>query len=181
MARDLDYKHIRQSDAQDRQVAPARPARVFLLGGIFGAVVSAGITAVYFGYFTECQTAAPGVPCETPPIVEQQTGTPGMDFYSYDFFDILQRGIVIPAPGEESDAVRSTYLLQAGSFHTLSGAEAFQKELKAIGFDSEVVTSEGENNVWYVVTIGPDDDLSRINNIKLKLRVNGIEPLIIKR
>ena len=181
MARGMDYKHVGRSGekppVKDKRAGP------FLLGFASGAAVLAA-AVMAFGYFSQPQPqpGPPATACEPNPASAQPAGHPVVDSYSYDFFDILREGIGVPEPEVEGDEeVRYTYLLQAGSFHTRSKAEVFQEEIKAFGFDSEVVVNEGDDNVWYVVTIGPDENLSRINNAKLKLRARGIEPLIIKR
>ena len=181
MVRSVDYKNVRCAEIQDRRPPQSNRIRFFLLGVISGVAVSAVTVVIYFNYaYQPRSNEAAAARTSQPPPMQKSDVSEG-DFYPYDFFDILKNGIVLPESEVESGAVRPAYLLQLGSFHTRHKAEVFQREIKTIGFDSKVAVSGENDNVWYIVTIGPDYSLSRINNIKLKLRAEGIEPLIIKR
>lgn len=105
----------------------------------------------------------------------------------YRFYEMLPQSEVNPPevaaynPGK-GQRQQFEYVLQTGSFRTLSDA---QRQKAQIGFQgvradvSEVSLDSGD--IWYRVQVGPYQSRSRMNSIIDKLVAINIQPLVRKK
>ncbi len=172
-----DYKHVGGRDDAAPDAFPAGKYRGFLSGLVLGLAFA---VSLHFYHVLQREPAAPPAVPESEPAPaadDRKETTP-----DYDFFEILS-GAESAVPGhEESDAPPpSAYVLQAGSFRTQRTAEFLQEQLKALELESELQTVKTDDgDIWYRVRLGPYDSLSRVNNIRLELRRQGIESVLKK-
>ncbi len=73
------------------------------------------------------------------------------------------------------------YLVQAGSFKTYADADKRKARMALLGVESEIekVTIDS-TTTWYRVRVGPEKNLSKVNEILKTLRDNGIESLLMR-
>jgi cell division protein FtsN len=72
------------------------------------------------------------------------------------------------------------YVLQAGSFRTLSDADRRQASLALLGVESSIQRVAIEDDVYHRVRIGPVEDLGQLNEIRRRLRDARIETLLMQ-
>jgi len=112
----------------------------------------------------------------------------------YDFYTILpEMEIAVPDNGADESNPEATapfkhdsqFILQAGSFKTLSQADQMKASLALLGVEASIqsVTIDNTNNgatTWHRVRLGPYDSFSQMNKIRSRLRRNNIEALLLK-
>ncbi len=106
----------------------------------------------------------------------------------FDFYNILpEQEIVIPESEikirkrEEKlgKAKPSHYVIQAGSFRKHSQADKLKAQLALIGVESKIEIAKNDSTTWNRVKIGPFSKLSVVDTIRIKLRENNIDTIII--
>ncbi len=175
MTRAKDYKHVGGRDSAAPRASPGRRPG-FAAGLALGLALT---VAVHFYHVLQRAPAPAAIATEPAP----QADTRDEQTQDYDFFRILsEMEIVVPEHEPVDPASLPTYILQAGSFRTRRTAEFLQEKLKTLALESEVQQVEmNDGSVWYRVRLGPYDSLSRVNNIRLNLRKQGIESLLKRR
>ena len=112
---------------------------------------------------------------------------PGPKAPQFDFYTILpDKEVVVPEyeiktrTREErvGKAKETHYIMQAGSFKTLKEAGQLRKKLAAMGIESKVQKAKVGSVNWYRVKMGPYTQSASVNNIRTRLRQNGIDVLI---
>jgi len=112
----------------------------------------------------------------------------------FDFYTILPEIEIAVPDSETSDSGTdnnapfkhdSQFILQAGSFKTLSQADQMKASLALLGVESTIqsVTIDNTRNgaaTWHRVRLGPYDSFSQMNKIRSRLRRNNIEALLLK-
>jgi cell division protein FtsN len=109
----------------------------------------------------------------------------------FDFFTVLpEMEVVVPEQelandhGREDreavDQAPASYILQAGSFRSMSDADQLKARLALLGSQAniEVVTVNGVR--WHRVRIGPIEGARKADEMRRMLRDNSIDTLILK-
>lgn len=74
------------------------------------------------------------------------------------------------------------YVLQAGSFRSLSDADRLRAKLIMMGLDSSIETNTNDNGkTWHRVIVGPLNNRSKRAETRSTLINQGIDTLVIKR
>ena len=108
----------------------------------------------------------------------------------FDFYTILpEMEVMVPEqeitgrPREGVPQVEQPgiYILQAGSFRAFEQADRFRAELALLGLETSIqtVTINGRET-WHRVRVGPFDDLARLNDVRSRLKQNGIDAILLK-
>jgi cell division protein FtsN len=108
----------------------------------------------------------------------------------FTFYKILpEKEVIIPESEiktikrEESRGKQPTtalYLVQAGSFDNLQGAEQLKADLARIKIKAKIEMIEIENSAWYRVKIGPYATLADADKVRAYLRKKGIDSIVQK-
>ena len=67
------------------------------------------------------------------------------------------------------------YILQAGSFRTQEEAQALERKILAHGHKPLIYDFKKDNVVWHSVRLGPFLELGSANEVRMRLKVYGIE------
>ena len=110
------------------------------------------------------------------------------DDTSYDFYTILpsdenkiSKEVESTLKANNEPAMKKTYYLQVGSFHTEEEADNLKAKLALQGFEAVVQTADiPEKGVWHRVRVGPLNDLDQITKTKTDLLNNGFNADLIK-
>lgn len=110
------------------------------------------------------------------------------DETSYDFYTILPsdtnkigKEVESALKTNDQPAIKKTYYLQVGSFHTEEEADNLKAKLALQGFEAVVQTADiPEKGVWHRVRVGPLNDLDQITKTKTELLNNGFNADLIK-
>jgi len=108
----------------------------------------------------------------------------------FTFYKILpEKEVIIPESEiktikrEESRGNQPTtalYLVQAGSFDNLQGAEQLKADLAKIKIKAKIEMIEIENSAWYRVKIGPYATLADADKVRAYLRKKDIDSIVQK-
>ena len=108
----------------------------------------------------------------------------------YDFYTILpEMEVAVPESSsrEDPEAPRQEiqepgkYVVQVGSFKSAKDADSRKAELALLGIISTIQTvTVNDSESWHRVRVGPIQDLSRLKEVRNRLRENGIEYLVLK-
>jgi cell division septation protein DedD len=107
----------------------------------------------------------------------------------FDFYEILpQFEVVVPeveTPAGRDAPARAveepgSYILQAGSFTSLSDADRLQANLALLGIESRIQRVTIDDDVFHRVRVGPISDLTELNRVRARLRQARIEHLLVK-
>jgi cell division protein FtsN len=105
----------------------------------------------------------------------------------FDFYTILpEKEVVVPEyeiktrTREEhvGKAKEAHYILQVGSFKSFKEAETLKTKLASMGMESTIQKQKIGIISWYRVKMGPYTQMPNINNIRGRLRQNGIDVVI---
>jgi cell division protein FtsN len=78
-------------------------------------------------------------------------------------------------------ATSEVYVLQAGSFRSYTQADKRKAALALMGIEATIQTIATDNsNTWHRVRIGPNANLTKLQQIRQKLRNNQIECQLLK-
>jgi cell division protein FtsN len=84
-----------------------------------------------------------------------------------------------PSESRQTDDTGSL-VVQAGSFQELSAADRMKAELALLGVDAQIESTELEGGqTWHRVRAGPYSDRERVNDIRRRLRDNGIDTILL--
>jgi cell division protein FtsN len=107
----------------------------------------------------------------------------------FDFYELLPQFEVV-IPESEPDVRRDSaakgveqpgsYVVQVGSFATLTDADRMQANLALLGIESRIQRVTIDSDVYHRVRIGPINELNDLNGIRRRLRDARIESLLIK-
>lgn len=102
----------------------------------------------------------------------------------FDFYSLLKKSEVeTPEESAYTSTPRTAeldtpYILQAGSFRSISDAEAMRARLTLAGLPNvRAGRSEGSNGVWFRVTTGPFTTYNELKNATAKLEKLNIHPV----
>lgn len=107
----------------------------------------------------------------------------------FDFYTILpEMEVVIPEQeisGKSKQGVPQvekpgTYVLQAGAFRKFNDAERLKASLALLGIQANVQMATINNETWYRVRIGPYNNLDELNTVRMRLRENAINAVLVK-
>lgn len=107
----------------------------------------------------------------------------------FDFYTILpEMEVVIPEQeisGKPKQGVPQvdkpgTYVLQAGAFRNFKEAERLKASLALLGIQASVQMATINNETWYRVRIGPYNNLNELNTVRMRLRENAINAVLMK-
>lgn len=107
----------------------------------------------------------------------------------FDFYTILpEMEVVIPEQeisGKPKQGVPQvdkpgTYVLQAGAFRKFDDADRLKASLALLGVQANVQAATINNETWYRVRIGPYNNLDELNAVRMRLRENAINAVLVK-
>jgi len=119
---------------------------------------------------------------EKKPEVKQGPQPPQFDFYTI----LPEKEVIVPEyeiktrTREEhvGKAKEAHYILQVGSFKTITEAETLKTKLASMGMESTIQKQKIGIISWYRVKMGPYTQMPSINTIRGRLRQNGIDVII---
>lgn len=174
----------RRTGKQRAQKSAATPGWAWALAGL-----ALGLFVAFLVYLNEHRptTTAKAVTGNSR-NVPAETGNSG-ERPRFDFYTILPEQEVVvpdhPAEDERQAGVKerepARYLLQAGSFRTLTQADTLRAKLALLGVEASIETvrmKEGET--WHRVRVGPFDSVREVAKIQERLRRKEIQTLRVK-
>lgn len=203
-----DYSH-RRGNKPKRRRAAAKPRRstrssatglpgwVSMFAGLsIGLAIAAGIYIYYKPLDdTSDDRIPPAAHTESREPARDSNGLPPKEPSRFAFYEMLPNyEIVIQYEGDEPKPSKPTtaqtpkqveepgkYIIQAGSFKTYEDADKRKAKMALLGVESDIekVTIDGATT-WYRVRVGPEKNLSKVNEILKTLRDNGIESLLMR-
>lgn len=113
---------------------------------------------------------------------------------SFDFYTLLpELEVVIPEEetkesANSKHAARSSeytthtgkYLLQVSSFQQLNDANNLKIRLAKLGVTAHVQSVNVNNSIWHRVRIGPVSNRKALEQLRGRLRVNGIDAMLMQ-
>jgi cell division protein FtsN len=126
---------------------------------------------------------------ERDAVAQEQLPAAEEDEPRFDFYDLLpQFEVIIP---EVETSVRSdrpadriddpgSYVLQAGTFLELADADRRQAEIALLGIESRIQRVSIDDDIYHRVRIGPLNELADLNEVRLRLRDQRIETMLIR-
>lgn len=104
----------------------------------------------------------------------------------FEFYDTLpQAELEIAEDGRAADislppvVTPGTYVVQAGAFPAFAEADKVKARLALLGIVAEIQSAEAEGRAFHRVRIGPIDDLDKLNRLRVRLRQNRIDFMVI--
>lgn len=88
--------------------------------------------------------------------VKEEPRLPTLREEEWAFIDALPE-YSVEVDVEEAPASDKTYIMQCGSFRTISQAESLKARIAFQGLESEVFESDGTSGRWFRVVLGPFD------------------------
>ena len=76
-------------------------------------------------------------------------------------------------------SVPGTYVVQAGAFPEIAEADKVKKKLALLGVASEIQRAEANGTFFHRVRIGPMENLDELNRLRVRLRANHIDYVVI--
>jgi cell division protein FtsN len=92
------------------------------------------------------------------------------------------RSAEVPQPDKKEPMVSTpstAYLLQVGSFQKHGEADSLKAQLALLGVESNIQTVNVDKSTWHRVRVGPYRDRQRLNQIRVKLRKNNIDSMLM--
>lgn len=118
--------------------------------------------------------AAPAMPAEDPGRFEFYDTLPNAEVPIAEDGASSAAGISLPpvvTPG--------TYVVQAGAFPAFAEADKVKARLALLGIVAEIQSAEADGRTFHRVRIGPIDDLGQLNRLRVRLRQNRIDFMVI--
>jgi cell division protein FtsN len=173
------------------------PAWLWLLGGV---LIGLGLAWYLFGkgYIPqprqdadgEAAAAAGEVPASAEELVPKAENN---ERPKYDFFTVLpEMEVVVPEqelsskaqPQAATTTAAATggerYLLQVGSFRSMSDADQLKARLALLGIVARVQSVTVNDAAWYRVRVGPVSGAREADEMRNRLADNGIDSLVMK-
>jgi len=113
----------------------------------------------------------------------------------FDFYTLLPE-LEIVIPQEESKPLAKKpnptnkpsqtstytggYLLQAGSFQQFNEADSLKARLALLGVQATIQSVDVNNKKWHRVHVGPSNDRQALENLRSRLRSNGVDTLLMQ-
>lgn len=190
-----DYKHrAKGAKSTYRRQQPSRKRLVRRLILLF-FIVSLVVGGAFWAFFGHNASQKPTEATNPPVSPENLTNGNKPEEIQYTFYHTLsQKEIVIPEYEAKTRsreellgiAKGGQYMMQAGSFASIKEADALIIKLATMGIQAKIdkitVTANKklENlkqapKTWYRVKIGPYSKMSSVDNIRSRLKKNGIE------
>jgi len=171
--------------------APARgkettspPGWLWLLAGLMIGLMIAGLIHLKQERTTSNPTTT-AQPKSPPPAKSKSDSTkpaPKEAPPRFDFYEMLpEMEVVVPKSEERPTAASkankpsASYVLQAGSFRTLTQADTLKARLALLGFEATIqtVTVNG-SSTWHRVHLGPYSGQKELNKVRTRLWENKI-------
>lgn len=89
---------------------------------------------------------------------------------------------ITPLPKKSVESIQMEhYFLQAGSFRSTSDAEKQKAKLALLGVVADIQSADlAEKGVWYRVRVGPFIRMTKVEEMRASLQLNGIDTHFIK-
>jgi cell division protein FtsN len=186
-----DYKHAKPNSLSLDRVH----WRDFGVGLAIGVALAA-IVHVYHLGAPERERLA--VSAEPRPAASKPAATDALEVsaeedtaQAYDFYEMLPNfEVVVPEKDKEVRTERDNtlgpierpgiYVLQAGSYRSVTEADRIRAQLKVRGIDAIVQRVAVDAEEWHRVRIGPISDLAELNRLRGKLRAADLDALVIR-
>jgi cell division protein FtsN len=186
-----DYKHAKPNALSFERVH----WREFGAGLAIGLAL-AGVVHVY--HLGAPERARVQADAEPRPAAAAQRATDTLEVsaeedtaQSYDFYEMLPNfEVVVPEKDKEVRAERDTtlgpierpgiYVLQAGSYRSVTEADRIRAQLKVRGIDATVQRVAVDAEEWHRVRVGPISELAELNRLREKLRAADLDALVIR-
>lgn len=174
----------RRTGKQRGRTAPATPGWAWALAGL-----AVGLFVAFLVYLNEHRPESasrpPGSGAEAP---DRQPASDSATRPRFDFYTILpEQEVVVPERASDEqqegrpDREPARYLLQAGSFRTLSQADSLRARLALLGVEASIETVRvGDGETWHRVRVGPFDSVREMARIQERLRRQEIQALRVK-
>lgn len=183
-ARPRSGKPAARKRTASRQPQPATLTTAHVQG--FFAGVMAGVLMGAAGVVWLTKEEAPDRPV---PVVQEDRLDPEASRPEFTFFEALpEENLNLgngaqpqPRAGDNAESEYSQYILQAGSFRRAEDADRRRGELALLGMEGTVERSEGENGVWYRVTVGPFANRSALMRARSLAAQADIDTLLMRR
>ncbi|MCU7959326.1 MAG: SPOR domain-containing protein [gamma proteobacterium symbiont of Bathyaustriella thionipta] len=107
----------------------------------------------------------------------------------FDFYTVLpEMEVVVPdeevnrsTPRTSQANAKDKYLLQIGSFRRLSDADRQKASLALLGIEADIQrVSINGNESWHRVRSGPYQGKKQLNEVRKRLKSNGINAMVIR-
>lgn len=119
---------------------------------------------------------------------------------SFDFYTLLpELEVVIPVDVEsvnvekkskkptsdertkpDTKPVEGGYLLQVGSFQQSEEASSLKTHLSRLGVNANIQSVNVNDSTWYRVRIGPVDSRKTVEDLRVRLREDGIDAMLMQ-
>lgn len=105
----------------------------------------------------------------------------------FDFYNLLpEMEVFIPPQTLEDERERQseesiTYYLQVGSFRNFTDADRLRAQLTLNNFDSHIQrVTINDTQTWHRVRVGPFKSARKMDKVRNRLRVQSIDPIVLK-
>ena len=154
-------------------------------------MLCAGALGWYFraslaGLHTQTPTVAkPATKAKPAPAGKVRPPPEAADrFQFYDLLPDAEVQVAEPPRVAQPEApppvlVPGTYVVQAGAFPDLAEADKVKRKLSLLGVVSEIQRAEANGALFHRVRIGPIENLDELNRLRLRLRANHIDYVVI--
>ncbi len=89
---------------------------------------------------------------------------------------------ITPQPKKSVESIQMEhYFLQAGSFRSTNDAENQKAKLALLGVVADIQSADlAEKGIWYRVRVGPFIRMTKVEEVRASLQLNGIDTHFIK-
>lgn len=187
-----DYKHRRKSS---KKTKPARGWLWFVAGLLIG--VAGTMFAEFQEYFSAegvvqvVRKATSSDRSEAGAEGKKQKPAEKSKRPRFEFYTMLpEMEVAVPeaeltakstVASRKSENNNVTYVLQAGSFRSLTQADRLKAELALMGMPAKIQTVSIEGgSKWHRVRVGPFTNLQALNEARTELQSNGLKVMVLK-
>ncbi len=175
----------RRTGKQRPQKAAATPGWAWALAGL-----ALGLFVAFLVYLNEHRPARQSTAsAESASRGKASAGKNATEKPRFDFYTILpEQEVVVPERSLEEERQngagereKARYLLQAGSFRTLSQADSLRARLALLGVEASIETVRVRGGeTWHRVRVGPFNSVREVAKIQERLRRKEIQTLRVK-